>query len=137
MLATGRLAELGEAVGIIAAQSIGEPGTQLTMRTFHYGGTATRATEQSRHTASRSGTARLFGVQAVTNTEGQTVVVSRNAKVAISDDRGRERERYNLVYGSVLAGQGRRPHRARHGAFRVGPVHVGGAHHRCREGRVR
>jgi DNA-directed RNA polymerase subunit beta' len=102
MLATGRLAELGEAVGIIAAQSIGEPGTQLTMRTFHYGGTATRATEQSRHTASRSGTARLFGVQAVTNTEGKTVVVSRNAKVAISDDRGRERERYNLVYGSVL-----------------------------------
>jgi DNA-directed RNA polymerase subunit beta' len=102
MLATGRLAELGEAVGIIAAQSIGEPGTQLTMRTFHYGGTATRATEQSRHQASRSGTARLFGVQAVTNTEGKTVVVSRNAKVAISDDRGRERERYNLVYGSVL-----------------------------------
>jgi len=102
MLATGRLAELGEAVGIIAAQSIGEPGTQLTMRTFHYGGTATRATEQSRHQASRSGTARLFGVQAVTNTAGKTVVVSRNAKVAISDDRGRERERYNLVYGSVL-----------------------------------
>ncbi|HLE60818.1 MAG TPA: DNA-directed RNA polymerase subunit beta', partial [Thermoanaerobaculaceae bacterium] len=102
MLATGRLAELGEAVGIIAAQSIGEPGTQLTMRTFHYGGTATRATEQSRHQASRSGTARLFGVQAVTNTEGKIVVVSRNAKVAISDDRGRERERYNLVYGSVL-----------------------------------
>ncbi len=103
MLATGRLAELGEAVGIIAAQSIGEPGTQLTMRTFHYGGTATRATEQSRHQASRSGTVKLFGVQAVTNTEGKTVVVSRNAKVAISDDRGRERERYNLVYSSILA----------------------------------
>ena len=102
MLATGRLAELGEAVGIIAAQSIGEPGTQLTMRTFHYGGTATRTTEQSKHQASRSGTIKLFGVQAVKNTEGKTVVVSRNAKVAISDDRGRERERYNLVYGSVL-----------------------------------
>jgi DNA-directed RNA polymerase subunit beta' len=102
MLASGRLAELGEAVGIIAAQSIGEPGTQLTMRTFHYGGTATRATEQSRHQASRSGTVRLFGVQAVTNTGGMKVVVSRNAKVAISDDRGRERERHNLVYGSVL-----------------------------------
>jgi DNA-directed RNA polymerase subunit beta' len=102
MLATGRLAEMGEAVGIIAAQSIGEPGTQLTMRTFHYGGTATRGTEQSRHTASRAGTARLFGVQAVTNTEGNTVVVSRNAKIAIADERGRERERYNLVYGSVL-----------------------------------
>jgi DNA-directed RNA polymerase subunit beta' len=102
MLATGRLAELGEAVGIIAAQSIGEPGTQLTMRTFHYGGTATRATEQSRHQASRAGSIRLIGVQAVTNTQGQTVVVSRNAKVAIADDRGRERERYNLVYGSVL-----------------------------------
>jgi DNA-directed RNA polymerase subunit beta' len=102
MLATGRLAELGEAVGIIAAQSIGEPGTQLTMRTFHYGGTATRATEQSRHSASRSGTVKLFGVQWVTNTEGETVVVSRNAKIAISDDRGRERERYNLVYSSIL-----------------------------------
>ncbi len=102
MLATGRLAELGEAVGIIAAQSIGEPGTQLTMRTFHYGGTATRATEQSRHTATRAGTVRLTSVQSVTNTQGQTVVVSRNAKVAIADDRGRERERYNLVYGSLL-----------------------------------
>jgi DNA-directed RNA polymerase subunit beta' len=102
MLASGRLSEFGEAVGIIAAQSIGEPGTQLTMRTFHYGGTATRATEQSRHTASRSGLVRLFGVQAVSNTEGQTVVVSRNAKIAIADERGRERERYNLVYGSVL-----------------------------------
>jgi DNA-directed RNA polymerase subunit beta' len=102
MLATGRLAELGEAVGIIAAQSIGEPGTQLTMRTFHYGGTATRATEQSRHTATRAGAVRLFGVQQVSNTQGQTVVVSRSAKVAIADERGRERERYNLVYGSVL-----------------------------------
>jgi len=102
MLATGRLAELGEAVGIIAAQSIGEPGTQLTMRTFHYGGTATRSTEQSRHTASKSGVVKLVGVVPVTNTDGQTVVVSRNAKLAVSDERGRERERYNLVYGSVL-----------------------------------
>ena len=102
MLATGRLAEMGEAAGIIAAQSIGEPGTQLTMRTFHYGGTATRATEQSRHQVSRSGIVRLIGVQAVANTEGKTVVVARNAKIAIADDRGRERERYNLVYGSVL-----------------------------------
>ncbi len=102
MLATGRLVELGEAVGIIAAQSIGEPGTQLTMRTFHYGGTATRATEQSQHKSSRAGIVKLIGVQAVTNTNKETVVVSRNAKVAICDDRGRERERYNLVYGSVL-----------------------------------
>ena len=102
MLATGRLAEMGEAVGIIAAQSIGEPGTQLTMRTFHYGGTATRATEQSRHQATRSGTVKLFGVQSVVNTQSQVVVVSRNAKIAIADERGRERERYNLVYGSTL-----------------------------------
>jgi DNA-directed RNA polymerase subunit beta' len=102
MLATSRVVQLGEAVGIIAAQSIGEPGTQLTMRTFHYGGTATRATEQSRHQASRSGTVSLSGVQVVTNTQGKTVVVSRNAKIAICDDRGRERERYNLVYGSIL-----------------------------------
>ncbi|MEW6337524.1 MAG: DNA-directed RNA polymerase subunit beta' [Acidobacteriota bacterium] len=102
MLATGRLAEMGEAVGIIAAQSIGEPGTQLTMRTFHYGGTATRATEQSRHTATRSGTIRLANPLVVTNTLGQTIVVSRNAKIAVADERGRERERYDLVYGSVL-----------------------------------
>ena len=103
MLASGRLGDMGEAVGIIAAQSIGEPGTQLTMRTFHYGGTATRAAEHSRHTATRSGTVKLLGVQSVTNTQEQTIVVSRNAKIAIADDRGRERERYNLVYGSVLS----------------------------------
>ncbi|MFN3413461.1 MAG: DNA-directed RNA polymerase subunit beta', partial [Thermoanaerobaculum sp.] len=102
MLATGKLVELGEAVGIIAAQSIGEPGTQLTMRTFHYGGAATRATEQSKHVASRSGKVKLQNVQLVTNAEGKQVVVSRNAKLAIVDDRERERERYNLVYGSVL-----------------------------------
>lgn len=102
MLATGRVVEIGEAVGIIAAQSIGEPGTQLTMRTFHYGGTATRATEQSRHQASRAGSARFHGVQTVVNTAGANVVVARNAKVAVVDDRGRERERYNLVYGSTL-----------------------------------
>ena len=102
MLATGRQVEMGEAVGIIAAQSIGEPGTQLTMRTFHYGGAATRATEQSQHKASRSGTVKLINVQAVVNTKKETVVVARNAKVAVCDDRGRERERYNLVYGSVL-----------------------------------
>jgi DNA-directed RNA polymerase subunit beta' len=103
MLATGRLADIGEAVGIIAAQSIGEPGTQLTMRTFHYGGTATRAAERSRHIANKAGTVRLIGVQSVTNTQGLTIVVSRNAKVAIADERGRERERYNLVYGSALS----------------------------------
>ncbi len=111
---------MGEAVGIIAAQSIGEPGTQLTMRTFHYGGTATRGTEQSRHTASRAGTVRLFGVQAVTNTEENTVVVSRNAKIAIADERGRERERYNLVYGSVLRAKEGRRGRARDHSRRVG-----------------
>jgi DNA-directed RNA polymerase subunit beta' len=105
MLATGKLVELGEAVGIIAAQSIGEPGTQLTMRTFHYGGAATRATEQSKHVASRSGRVKLHNVQLVTNAEGKQVVVTRNAKLAIVDERGRERERYNLVYGSVLTVQ--------------------------------
>jgi len=103
MLAAGKLVELGEAVGIIAAQSIGEPGTQLTMRTFHYGGAATRATEQSKHIASRSGQVKFQNVQLVANAEGKQVVVSRNAKLVIVDDRGRERERYNLVYGSVLA----------------------------------
>ncbi len=102
MLATGRLVELGEAVGIIAAQSIGEPGTQLTMRTFHYGGTATRGGESSRHVASHAGQVKFISIATVVNHEGQRVAISRTGKVVIVDERGREKERYSVAYGSIL-----------------------------------
>ena len=102
MLARGRLVEMGEAVGIIAAQSIGEPGTQLTMRTFHYGGTATSGGEQSRHVAGHAGTVRFLNVATVVNQEKQNVAISRTGKVVIVDGRGREKERYSVAYGSHL-----------------------------------
>jgi DNA-directed RNA polymerase subunit beta' len=102
MLATGRMVEIGEAVGIIAAQSIGEPGTQLTMRTFHYGGTATRGTEQSRHVANHMGKIKFLNIAAVVNNEGETVAISRTGKLVILDERQREKERYSVAYGSHL-----------------------------------
>jgi DNA-directed RNA polymerase subunit beta' len=102
MLATGRMVEIGEAVGIIAAQSIGEPGTQLTMRTFHYGGTATRGTESSRHVANHLGKIKFLNIAAVVNNEGETVAISRTGKLVILDERQREKERYSVAYGSHL-----------------------------------
>ncbi len=102
MLATGRMVEMGEAVGIIAAQSIGEPGTQLTMRTFHYGGTATRGGEQSRHVATHAGKVKYLNVTTVTNKLGLQVAISRAGKLVILDERQREKERYSVVYGSNL-----------------------------------
>jgi DNA-directed RNA polymerase subunit beta' len=101
-LASGKMVEIGEAVGVIAAESIGEPGTQLTMRTFHVGGTASRVSEQSRHEATNLGTVQLVHVTTVTNKDGNLVVVNRNGKLLIVDKQGREKERYALVYGSTL-----------------------------------
>ncbi len=101
-LARGSMVEIGEAVGIIAAQSIGEPGTQLTMRTFHIGGTATKVIEQAVHEAKNPGTVKFINVTAVKNREGRLVVLNRNAMLAIVDSQGREKERYNLVYGAKL-----------------------------------
>ncbi len=102
MLASGRLVEVGEAVGIIAAQSIGEPGTQLTMRTFHYGGTATRGGEHSSHIASHMGRVKYINVATVVNKEGARIAISRAGKVVILDERNREKERYSVAYGSEL-----------------------------------
>jgi DNA-directed RNA polymerase subunit beta' len=102
MLATGRMVEIGEAVGIIAAQSIGEPGTQLTMRTFHYGGTATRGGDQSRHVANHAGRVRYLNVATVVNKEGQRIAISRTGKLVVLDARQREKERYSVAYGSHL-----------------------------------
>jgi DNA-directed RNA polymerase subunit beta' len=101
-MATGRLVDLGEAVGIIAAQSIGEPGTQLTMRTFHVGGIAMRGAEKSKLEAKNDGTIRFNNLAWVTNREGAIVVVNRNASIAILDHRGREVEHYQVPYGAKV-----------------------------------
>ncbi len=101
-LARGHMVNLGEAVGVIAAQSIGEPGTQLTMRTFHIGGTASRRAEQTSLEARFDGTLRYIGLNTVTDTQGNHIVMNRNGEVAVIDETGRERERYGVVYGAKL-----------------------------------
>ncbi|MDE0432451.1 MAG: DNA-directed RNA polymerase subunit beta' [Bryobacterales bacterium] len=101
-LATGRLVEGGEAVGVIAAQSIGEPGTQLTMRTFHIGGAATRVSEQSTQDAKSDGFAKFIKVVSVRNEDGGLVAMNRNGIVAVVDEKDREKERYQVVYGAKL-----------------------------------
>ena len=105
-LARGRLVHLGEAVGIIAAQSIGEPGTQLTMRTFHIGGTASRLAEQTTLTVRHEGVLRYINLKTVIDRDGNLVVMNRNGEVAVTEvlepGRERERERYQIVYGAKL-----------------------------------
>jgi DNA-directed RNA polymerase subunit beta' len=101
-LGTGRLAELGEAVGIIAAQSIGEPGTQLTMRTFHIGGTASRVVEASKHESKSAGVVKYHNLRTVVNRDGDLVATNRNGEIGVADERGRERERYPVVYGAKI-----------------------------------
>jgi DNA-directed RNA polymerase subunit beta' len=101
-LARGSVVNLGEAVGTIAAQSIGEPGTQLTMRTFHLGGAASRAVEQSVHTSRHDGSVKFKDVHSVANRKGRLTVMNRNGELIILDANGRERDRFKLVYGSVL-----------------------------------
>ncbi len=101
-LATGKMVELGQAVGVIAAQSIGEPGTQLTMRTFHIGGTASRISEQSTLEAKNAGTVRFHGLQAVKAKDGNLVVMNRSGSLVVQDAKGRDRERYPIVYGARL-----------------------------------
>jgi DNA-directed RNA polymerase subunit beta' len=101
-LSRGEMVNLGEAVGVIAAQSIGEPGTQLTMRTFHIGGTATRRVEQSHHEAVSDGEVRFSSIRTVRDREGRHVCVNRNGEIGIYDVSGRERERYPVVYGAHI-----------------------------------
>jgi DNA-directed RNA polymerase subunit beta' len=101
-LATGKLVEIGEAVGVIAAQSIGEPGTQLTMRTFHIGGTASRVTEQTSLEAKNAGVVKFHALQTVRNQDGALVAMNRNGVIAVLDDKGREKERYTVVYGAKV-----------------------------------
>jgi DNA-directed RNA polymerase subunit beta' len=101
-LATGRLVERGEAVGVIAAQSIGEPGTQLTMRTFHIGGTATRISEQSTQDAKSDGFSRFINILTVRNKAEELIAMNRNGIMAVVDEKGREKERYPVVYGARI-----------------------------------
>ena len=101
-LGRGHMVNTGEAIGVIAAQSIGEPGTQLTMRTFHVGGTASRAVEQAELRTNIGGTVVFYNLHSVTNAEGTKIVMNRNAVIAIKDDLGRERERFKVNYGAQL-----------------------------------
>src|SRR6185437_15352453 len=101
-LATGRMAGLGEAVGIIAAQSIGEPGTQLTLRAFHIGGAASRVVKRSQVIAAHDGHVRFYNVRLLKNKEGQMIVVSRNAEISIKEESGKEREHHRLPYGARM-----------------------------------
>jgi DNA-directed RNA polymerase subunit beta' len=102
-LGRGKLISIGESVGVIAAQSIGEPGTQLTMRTFHIGGAVSRAASVSQVESKSNGTAGFTStMRYVTNSRGEQIVISRNGEVVISDDNGRERERHKVPYGATL-----------------------------------
>ena len=101
-LAAGRMVELGEAVGVIAAQSIGEPGTQLTMRTFHIGGTATRITEQSKVETRSNGFVKFLDLKVVHGRNNVLISMNRSGLIAIVDEKGREKERYHIVYGARL-----------------------------------
>jgi len=101
-LARGSLVIIGEAIGIIAAQSIGEPGTQLTMRTFHIGGTASRRAEQTALESRIEGTVRFINIKTVRNRDGDLIVMNRNGELAILDQEGRERRRYIIIYGAKL-----------------------------------
>ncbi len=101
-LGSGKMVEMGEAVGVIAAQSIGEPGTQLTMRTFHVGGTASRVQDASHLEAKNPGSVKFINLVTVRSKEGNLVTMNRSGSIAIIDEKGREKERYALVYGAKL-----------------------------------
>ena len=101
-LARGHMVNLGEAVGVMGAQSIGEPGTQLTMRTFHIGGTASSTATQNQIEIQHSGTVKFDKIKAIKNSDKKVVVVSRSGSVSVLDESGREKERYKISYGTFL-----------------------------------
>lgn len=94
--------EVGEAVGVIAAQSIGEPGTQLTLRTFHIGGTASRVIKKSQISAEKGGTVKFMNLRTLKNREGVLVSVSRNGVLALREAGGQEKEHYDIPYGARI-----------------------------------
>ncbi len=102
-LARGHIVNIGEAVGVIAAQSIGEPGTQLTMRTFHIGGAASRAAAVDHIQVKSSGSVRLHNMKTVENVDKKLVAVSRSGELSVIDVHGRERERYKVPYGAIIS----------------------------------
>jgi DNA-directed RNA polymerase subunit beta' len=102
-LATGQFVKLGEAVGIIAAQSIGEPGTQLTMRTFHIGGTASQTFKQPIIKAKNDGVVQFNDLRTVQSLDGNWIALNKNGSISLHNDEGREIERYNIVIGSVIS----------------------------------
>ncbi len=101
-LATGNWVETGEPVGVIAAQSIGEPGTQLTMRTFHIGGTASRVVEQTTLQTKKGGIVKYQGLRTLKNQRGEIIVMNRNGHLIVQDENGREKEKYSVVYAAKL-----------------------------------
>ncbi|AKC32317.1 DNA-directed RNA polymerase subunit beta' [Candidatus Pantoea carbekii] len=101
-LARGHIINKGEAIGVIAAQSIGEPGTQLTMRTFHIGGAASRAAAESSIQVKNQGTIKLINAKSVTNSVGKLIIVSRNVELKMIDNFGRTKESYKVPYGAVM-----------------------------------
>ena len=121
-LSTGQLVEEGMAVGIIAAQSIGEPGTQLTMRTFHIGGTAARHVEESEIRAKKQGMVKFTRMKVVRNDAGQQVVLTRNGEILVLDPKGRELEKYEVPAGANLLGRREPGSPARRGPLPVGPA---------------
>ena len=137
-LGRGGLVNVGEAIGVIAAQSIGEPGTQLTMRTFHIGGAASRAAVASSVDAKSDG---VIGFNAtmryVTNGKGVLVVISRSGEIVISDQHGRERERHKLPYGATLNIKPDQQRQGRHRAGELGPADAAHHHRIRRPGEVR
>lgn len=104
-LARGHIINAGESVGVIAAQSIGEPGTQLTMRTFHIGGAASRASAENSVQVKNNGSLKLHNAKYVLNTDGKIVITSRSTEITVIDEHGREKERYKVPYGAVLSVQ--------------------------------
>ena len=127
-LATGKLVEMGLAVGVVAAQSIGEPGTQLTMRTFHIGGTASRISEQSTLDSKHKGVVKFDNLQVVERPTQQggneLIVMNRNGHLVIQDEKGRDRERYQIPYGARLQVNEGSGGRERPDPRRMGSVHV-------------
>jgi DNA-directed RNA polymerase subunit beta' len=102
-LARGHMINQGEAIGVVAAQSIGEPGTQLTMRTFHIGGAASRASAENSVQVKNTGTLKLQNAKFVTNSENHLVITSRSSELTVIDELGREKERYKVPYGSIIS----------------------------------
>ncbi len=133
-LARGRLVNIGEAVGVIAAQSIGEPGTQLTMRTFHIGGAASRAAAASSVEIRNKGTLRFHHIKTVEHEKGHLVAVSRSGEIGVVDEFGRERERYKIPYGATITAKegahgGGRPDRGDLGSAYASGGHGSGRLH--------